>query len=181
MNRNKKGKVKKAAVRPSLIPPPLAGVLSLVIPGLGQVLAGAGRRGLLLFFSLVSAVGLLIWRMRLIARREEGALAILRKAVDRQPVFVILLLVGLSLLWLWIAWDAYGQAQPERRGGSGIFFVVILLFFVLGWQISEINLYKAVTEISDAGPPLLRVLWPWEAAVTREEAVISASAEILSR
>ncbi|TEU13794.1 MAG: phosphonate ABC transporter, permease protein PhnE [Anaerolineales bacterium] len=180
MNRNKKGNVKGAAVRPSLIPPPLAGVLSLVIPGLGQVLARAGRRGLLLFFSMVSAIGLLTWRMRLIARREEGALAILRKAVDRQPVFVILLLVGLILLWLWIAWDAYGQAQPERRGGSGIFFVVILLFFVLGWQISEIDLYKAVTEISDAGPPLLRVLWPWEAAVTREEAVISASAEILS-
>jgi len=180
MNRNNKGNVKKAAVQPSRVPPPLAGVLSLVIPGLGQVLARAGGRGLLLLFSLISAIGLLSWRMRLIARREEGALAILRKAVDRQPVFIILLLVGLILLWLWIAWDAYRQAQPERRGGSGIFFLVILLFFLLGWQISEIDLYTAVTEIADAGPPLLRVLWPWEAAVTREKAVISASAEILS-
>jgi len=180
MNRNNKGKVRKAAVRPSLVPPPLAGVLSLIIPGLGQVLARAGGRGLLLFFSLVSTLGLLSWRMRLIARREEGALAILRKAVDRQPAFITLLLVGLILLWLWIAWDAYRQAQPERRGGSGVFFLVILLFFLLGWQISEINLYKAVSEISDAGPPLLRVLWPWEAAVTREKAVVSASAEILA-
>jgi phosphonate transport system permease protein len=181
MNRNNEGKVRKAAVRRSLVPPSLAGVLSLVIPGLGQVLARAGGRGLLLFFSLVSSIGLLIWRMRLIARREEGVLAILRKAVDRQPVFVVLLLVGLFLLWLWIAWDAYRQAaEPERRGGSAIFFLVILLFFVLGWQISEINLYKAVTEIADAGPPLLRVLWPWPAAVTREKAVVSASAEILA-
>jgi phosphonate transport system permease protein len=180
MNRNNEGKVRKAAVRPSRVPPPLAGVLSFVIPGLGQVLARAEGRGLLLFFSLVSTIGLLFWRTRLIARREEGALAILRKAVDRQPVFVILLLVGLILLWLWIAWDAYRQAQPERRGGSGVFFLVILLFFVLGWQISEINLYKAVTEIADAGPPLLRVLWPWPAAVTREKAVVSASAEILA-
>jgi phosphonate transport system permease protein len=155
-------------------------VLSFVIPGLGQVLARAEGRGLLLFFSLVSSIGLLFWRMRLIARREEGALAILRKAVDRQPVFVILLLVGLILLWLWIAWDAYRQAQPERRGGSGVFFLVIVIFFFLGWQISEIDLYKAVTEISDAGPPLLRVLWPWPAAVTREKAVVSASAEMLA-
>jgi phosphonate transport system permease protein len=178
MNRN--NKVRKTAVRPSRVPPPLAGVLSLVIPGLGQVLAGAGGRGLLLFFSLVSTIGLLFWRMRLIARREEGALAILRKAVDRQPVFVVLLLVGLILLWLWIAWDAYRQAQPGRRGGSAIFFLVIVIFFFLGWQVSEINLYKAVTEISDAGPPLLRVLWPWPAAVTREKAVVSASAEILA-
>ena len=180
MNRNNKGNVKEAAVQPSRVPPPLAGVLSLVIPGLGQVLARAGGRGLLLFFSLVSAIGLLSWRMRLIARREEGALAILRKAVDRQPAFIALLLVGLILLWLWIAWDAYRQAQPGRRGGSGIFFLVIVIFFFLGWQISEINLYKAVTEIADAGPPLLRVLWPWPAAVTREKAVVSASAEILA-
>jgi phosphonate transport system permease protein len=180
MNRNNEGKVRKAAVRPSRVPPPLAGVLSFVIPGLGQVLARAEGRGLLLFFSLVSTIGLLFWRMRLIARREEGALAILRKAVDRQPVFVILLLVGLILLWLWIAWDAYRQAQPERRGGSGVFFLVIVIFFFLGWQVSEIDLYKAVTEISDAGPPLLRVLWPWPAAVTREKAVVSASAEMLA-
>jgi phosphonate transport system permease protein len=180
MNRNNEGKVRKAAVRPSRVPPPLAGVLSFIIPGLGQVLARAEGRGLLLFFSLVSSIGLLFWRMRLIARREEGALAILRKAVDRQPVFVILLLVGLILLWLWIAWDAYRQAQPERRGGSGVFFLVIVIFFFLGWQISEIDLYKAVTEISDAGPPLLRVLWPWPAAVTREKAVVSASAEMLA-
>jgi len=180
MNRNNEGKVRKAAVRPSRVPPPLAGVLSLVIPGLGQVLARAEGRGLLLFFSLVSAIGLLFWRMRLIARREVGALAILRKAVDRQPIFVILLLVGLILFWLWIAWDAYRQAQPERRGGSGIFFLVIVLFFMLGWQISEIDAYKAVTKFPDAGPPLLRVLWPWEAAVTREKEIISASAEILA-
>ena len=180
MNRNNEGKVRKAAVRRSRVPPPLAGVLSFVIPGLGQVLARAEGRGLLLFFSLVSTIGLLFWRMRLIARREEGVLAILRKAVDRQPGFVVLLLVGLILLWLWIAWDAYRQAQPERRGGSGIFFLVIVIFFFLGWQISEINLYKAVTEIADAGPPLLRVLWPWPAAVTREKAVVSASAEILA-
>jgi phosphonate transport system permease protein len=180
MAKNNEGKVKKAAARSSLVPPRLAGVLSLVIPGLGQVLARAEGRGLLLFFSLISAIGLLTWRMRLIARREEGAVAILRKAVDRQPVFITLLLVGLILLWLWIAWDAYRQAQPERRGGSGIFFVVIVLFFMLGWQISEIDLYKAVTKFPDAGPILLRVLWPWQAAVTREKAVVSASAEILS-
>ena len=180
MTRNNKGKVEEVAVRQSRVPPPLAGVLSLVIPGLGQVLARAEGRGLLLFFSLVSTIGLLIWRMRLIARREEGAVAIFRKAVDRQPVFITVLLVGLILLWLWIAWDAYRQAQPERRGGSGVFFLVILLFFFLGWQIIEIDLYKMATEFDDALPALSKVLWPWEAAVTREKAVVSADAEILA-
>jgi phosphonate transport system permease protein len=89
-------------------------------------------------------------------------------------------LVGIVILWLWIAWDAYQQAQPDRRGGIGVFVLVIALFFVLGWQTSEINLYKFVTELSDAWPRLSRVIWPWEAAVTRETETVSAGADILS-
>jgi phosphonate transport system permease protein len=84
-------------------------------------------------------------------------------------------------LWLWTAWDAYQQAQPQRHtGGIGVFALVIILLFVLGWQISEIDLYKFVTELSDAQGPLTRVMWPWEAAVTRDVETISAGADILS-
>jgi len=165
---------------PSLVPPLVAALLSLLVPGLGQVLARAVRRGLLLLFSLVSIIGLLAWRMRLIARREVGALDIFVKAISRQP-FLAVLVLGVVALWLWIAWDAYRQARPERpRGRLSIFTLVILLFFALGWQITEINLYKMATEFDDAFPALSKVLWPWEKAVTREKAVVSASADILS-
>ena len=165
---------------PSLVPPPVAGVASLLLPGLGQILARQVQRGLLLLGSLATSIGLFAWRVSLLAPREVGALASLTKALDGSPVFVILTLVGLVSLWLWIAWDAYQQAQPDRRGGLSIFALVLVLFFVLGWQISEINLYKMVTEISDARGPLSRVMWPWAAAVTRDTETTSAGADILS-
>ena len=167
-------------IRPSLVPAPVAGVLSLILPGLGQVLARQVGRGLLLLSSIVSTIGLIAWRVQDLAHREVGPLAMLSKALERQPFFVGGMLVGIVVLWLWTAWDAYRQAQPERRGGVGIFALVIVLFFTLGWQISEIDLHKAVSELADAWPPLSRVLWPWEAAIDREPEESTAGAEILS-
>jgi phosphonate transport system permease protein len=125
-------------------------------------------------------VALLAWRVNDLGRRQTGIVATFRKALERQPVFVGLMLVGVVVLWLWTARDAYRQAQTGRRGGIGIFVLVLVLFFVLGWQISEINLSKAVTELPDAWPPLSRVLWPWDAAFERESEVLSAGADILA-
>jgi phosphonate transport system permease protein len=168
------------ASRPSPVSPPVAGVASLILPGLGQILAREVGRGLLLLGSQASIIALLAWRVNDLAHREVGAIATLRKALQRQPLFVGLMLAGVVVLWLWVVRDAYRQAQTGRRGGLGIFAFVLVLFFALGWQISEINLTKAVTELPDAWPPLSRVLWPWEAAFEREAQTIGASAEILA-
>jgi phosphonate transport system permease protein len=168
---------KENSARASLVPPPLAGVLSLIVPGLGQILARQVRRGLLLLACLVSSIGLLAWRMSLTARREVGALAIFRKAIGKESVLAALT-VGVVLLWLWIAWDGYQQARPGRRAGAGIFLLVILLFFALGWQITEINLVKLATEFDDALPALSKVLWPWDKAFIREESVLMGAADI---
>ncbi|MGD1994946.1 MAG: phosphonate ABC transporter, permease protein PhnE [Anaerolineae bacterium] len=164
--------------RESLVPPPVAGVASLIIPGLGQALARRVWRGFLIFGSLISIVGLLAWRVQELARREPTPFDMLTHAINRRPFFVIPMLVGILALWVWSAWDAYEQADPERRGGAAIFALVLVLFFVLGWQISEIDLYKAVSELSDTLPLLSRVIWPWDAAVTREVEEVSARASI---
>jgi len=169
--------VRDTKTRPSLVKPWLATVLSLILPGLGQALAGDWRRGLMLFLSFFSGLGLLAWRMKEAARRAEEIGEIFVKAIQLQPLLAALL-VMLVGLWVWIAWDAGRTAQGKRTGRSWIFVLVLLIFFFLGWQITEIDLYKAVTQINEAGPPLLRILWPWEKAVTREEAYVSARAEI---
>ncbi|HUX76463.1 MAG TPA: phosphonate ABC transporter, permease protein PhnE [Anaerolineae bacterium] len=167
--------------QPSLVSLPVAGVASLLIPGLGQALARQLQRGLLLLGALATSIGLFVWRVNLLAPREVGPIATLSRALRRRPAFVLPTLAGLVVLWLWIAWDAYQQARPDKRGGGiGVFIPVIVVFFVLGWEISEINLYKFVTELSDAQGPLSRVLWPWEAAVTRDTETVSAGADILS-
>jgi phosphonate transport system permease protein len=162
----------------SLVPAPVAGAASLIIPGLGQALARQIWRGLLMLGSLGSIMGLLAWRVVGLAHREPTPMAMLTKAFNRRPFFVGLVVVGTVLLWLWIAWDAYQQAQPDRQGGAGVFVLILILFFALGWQISEIDMYKAVTELSDTWPLLSKVLWPWGAAITRETETVSARAPI---
>ena len=168
--------------RPSLVPPPAAGIASLVLPGLGQILALEIQRGLLLLGSIATVAGILTWRISLLAPRRTGALSKIGRALHQHPIFVILALGGTVALWLWGAWDAYQQALPrrQRKGGIGMFALVIALFFVLGWEIGGIDPYKFVTELSDAKRPLSRVLWPWEAAVTRDIETVSAGADILS-
>jgi phosphonate transport system permease protein len=163
--------------RPSLIGPSVAALLSLIVPGLGQLLAGASRRGLLLFFSLGTSIGLLAWRIRLAARREDEVVRIFLKAISLQPFLAVLVAIVVAL-WLWIAWDARRQAQGKQTGGAGIFVLVLVIFFALGWQITEIDLYKAVTQISEAGPPLLKIIWPWEKAVTQEKSYTTAHADL---
>ncbi len=163
----------------SRISGPTASISSLIIPGLGQILAGEFRRGLLLLGSLASILVILFWRIHLLAHREIGALAKLTKAFDRRPIFVGLLCLCTIIVWLWNSWDAHRLTRPERRKGPGIFIVILVIFFTMGWQISEINLYKMVKELPDAIPPLSRVLWPWEAAVTRETEEIHAGQDIL--
>ena len=162
-----------------LVPAPVAGVASLLVPGLGQMLARQLGRGAIFLGSMVTVLGLMVWRVRGLARREVGVIAVLSKALQRQPVFVGLALLGIVALWLWVAWDAYRLARPDgRRGGFGIFILILAVLFVLGWQIGEIDLYKVVTELPDAWPPLSRVLWPWDAAVTREVDEVAAGVDI---
>jgi phosphonate transport system permease protein len=155
-------------------------VASLLIPGLGQLLARQMTRGLLLLGSFITSAGLFIWRVNLLAPRETGLLARLWRALERRPFFVIPVLIAYIVLWLWTAWDAYLQAHPRRRTGIGVFSVVMLLFLALGWHVSEIDLYKFFSELGDAGPRMTQIMWPWEKAVTRDTAMTVAGAEILS-
>ncbi|MBN1992525.1 MAG: phosphonate ABC transporter, permease protein PhnE [Anaerolineae bacterium] len=167
---------------PGWASPFLATLLSLIVPGLGQMLLNQIQRGLVLLFSLVSIIGLLIWRINLAARLQEGFWNIFTKSIQLQPLLGVMAL-GVILLWLWIVWDAYTQARNARagekpRGGISVFALVLLLFFGLGWQIVEINLYQMVTGFDDALPAMSKVLWPWEKALVREKEIVAASADI---
>ncbi|KKL09607.1 hypothetical protein LCGC14_2564160, partial [marine sediment metagenome] len=166
-------------VRKIKLPGAAAAFVSLVIPGLGQVLAGQVRRGFLLLGSLTSTLVLMSWRIHLLAHREIGVAAKLAKAFKRRPFFVGLLIVCTVFLWLWNAWDARRLTMPQKKKGVAIFVLIIVIFFALGWQISQVDLFKMVTELPDAIPPLSNVLWPWKAAVSRRTAEIKAGADIL--
>jgi phosphonate transport system permease protein len=168
------GQEKKA----SRVPAPLAGFCSLV-PGIGQIVIGRIQRGFILLASFASILGLLAWRIDLLAHREPTLWDKLAKAAGRRPFFIGLILGLLVVIWLWNIWDAYRQAARREKGSPGIFILIVVALFALGWQISQIDLYKAVSELPDAWPPLSRVLWPWEAAITYRTDETTARAPVL--
>jgi len=171
--KSKKSQIyKPESTLPSLVPPWLAGVLSALVPGLGQALAREVRRGILIFVSLASIIGLTVWRFILAAPRDTGIVDIVNKTFYLQPLMLfITILVG--ILYLANIYDAVKLAmiagKPEKKKPVIIFILLIMAFFFLGWQIGKIDLYTLVTSFGDAGPALSRVLWPWERAISYPE------------
>ncbi|HUX11762.1 MAG TPA: phosphonate ABC transporter, permease protein PhnE [Spirochaetia bacterium] len=180
MPRNKKTKNRNdVSVRP-LFPAPVSGIASLLVPGLGQILNRQVGRGILIILSLTGIIALFISRMVALAPRLTGSQDIFLKAIGRRPFFLILVLLATIAAWLWTAWDAYRSAKLRRKSGAiGLFAAIIVAFFALGWQISEIDLGKMVTEAPKAWGPLSKVLWPWEAGITYKDQTVSADAKVL--
>ena len=162
-----------------LIPPFVHPMLSLLVPGLGQITAGKIQRGLLILFSTVTLTGLFLWRIHLLSHRLTVFSDKYAKAFSMAPVYIILISAGLLLLWIWNVLDASRIVRGRIRDGLGLFFLILVLFFIVGWQISEINVVKMASEFPDAWPPLSKILWPWKAAVTYDERILKAGADIL--
>lgn len=159
-------------LKPSLVPPWLAAILSALVPGLGQALGRKVQRGIILFFSTVTIIGLMIWRFVLAAPRDTGAINIIKKAFYLEPI-LILVCVLIGLFYLWVIIDAYQTAKnatnPEAGKPFMVFLFLILVFFFIGWQIGEIDLVAFATGFDNALPALSKVLWPWERAITYPE------------
>ncbi len=164
---------------PAFAPPAVCALASLLLPGLGQMLGRAYRRGLLLFFSFATLAGLLVWRIRLAAPRDNGWLDITAKAFRLQP-FLVLNTLLIALLYLWIARDAWQAARHAAGAPVGIFALVLVSFFAIGWQVGEIDPVKFTTQLDEAGPPLMRVLWPWSRAIEHPQEIQVVGAPILS-
>ena len=168
----------KAAVQ-NTKPGIMTGLLSLLIPGLGQIIQGKVRRGILILFSLITLTGLSAWRIHLLAHKEITWGAKLVKAFSRAPGFIIILIAGLIIVWLYNGFDSFKLRRDRLNSGLGLFIGILILFFTVGWQISEIDLIKMGREFPEAWPPLSKILWPWEAAYTYDEDRIEAKAKIL--
>jgi phosphonate transport system permease protein len=167
-------------VKNSLVSPLVALISSLVVPGLGHALARAARKGLVLLLSMVSTTGLLVWRIKLTGRRETGWWAMTTKSFELEPVLA-LITIAVIVAYIWIAIDAYQTVKHSGKLSSfGLWIVILLAFFGLGWQIGEINLYTLATESQKAAPIMGRIAWPWDRAIYREELLDVGTAEIMT-
>ena len=162
----------------SLVSPVIAALSSLIVPGLGQALARSARRGLLLFVSLGSIVALWAWRVRIVARLEPTFWDAVKKSFYLQPVLLIVA-IGAILIYLWAAYDAYNTAKRVPTSSNFVLWTLVLLtFFFTGWQIGDIRPIDLVKDAQDAGPFMMRILWPWDRAISRPEELLTAIVEV---
>ncbi len=168
MNIKKSHPKREIETRPSLVPPFVAAILSAIVPGLGQALGRALQRGFVLLIGFVSAVGLLVWRFTITARRDVGFIDIFKKGIHLEPV-LLWLTIATIVLYIWIIVDAYLTAQRPQGKAIGLFFLLALVYFSLGWQIGQVDVFEFVTQLDNANKTVLDVMWPWGRAVTIPE------------
>jgi len=154
-----------------------AGLISFILPGAGQLLARKVRRGLLLIASYATIMGLLVWRFVEEAPRDTGIIPIFMKAIRLDPILAAICVLVLIFLIL-ASYDAFRLIQIRERNAVGLFAMVIALFFLLGWQMSDISFVRLVSGLDEGSDKLGRILWPWERAITRPEQLVRGEAEI---
>ncbi len=116
--------------------PWLPGLLSLLVPGLGQFLLGARWRGLAVFLAVIVSVAIIRWQ----------ALTVLY-------IFV-------ALVWVWNVWDAYSLARAIQRSYLPPLFATLIIVYVAGWVITEIEPQKLFEQADRAAPIVQGLLSP---------------------
>jgi phosphonate transport system permease protein len=96
--------------------PIIAAVLSLVIPGLGQVYARRNYRGIIVLLGVLITVLVVIWY------KVPGYYA--------APV----------IIWLWNIWDAANSANGRNRSVLLPIAAILIMSYGIGWQATGIDL-----------------------------------------
>ncbi len=131
--------------------PAVAALLSLVFPGLGQIYAGARRRGVLL------AVPWLLLLLAIVAVLLGGTNALLQILFNAQTrVALLVLLVAVFFYHLAAVLDAYSTAVRERRAvgygaprGSVVIVAALTAILLVPYGVLEVYGIQASEALSD--------------------------------
>ncbi|MGC8873809.1 MAG: phosphonate ABC transporter, permease protein PhnE [Chloroflexia bacterium] len=135
--------------------PPWAGfLLSLVLPGLGQVLQGAVGRGVGIFLTLGGLIGLVFWQR------------------------VLLLLVPLAAVWLWSAWDAYRLARGRPTSTVAPFLLGALVVYTLAVRATELQPQRLIHNWPAVRPILRSLVHPDLLAHATEDRIGSVPLQV---
>jgi phosphonate transport system permease protein len=104
--------------------PLLAGLFSLLIPGLGHIYTGERYRGITVFISTVVTLVTAIW-------------------YNIAGWYLIP-----AIIWLWNVWDAISLTRGKKRPVAIIIAAILVMGYGIGWQVTQIDL-SALTKNLD--------------------------------
>ncbi|GAB4483220.1 MAG: hypothetical protein Kow00124_32530 [Anaerolineae bacterium] len=141
--------------------PLVAGLLSLILPGSGHIYTGRTVQGLG-YMTLAITMGLLLWWTNTTHEFEVF------------PGMIPALIVLAALFHVWQIASAVRSAIQKKFLPTIGLLVVLAFIYLLGWQVTEVDLQKFFTEFSDTFNIFTKVMWPWEAAIEREQEMMVA-------
>ena len=116
--------------------PLIAGLLSLLIPGLGQVYAQQRYRGVSIFFSALITSLIAVWY--------------------KVPAWYL----APAVLWLWNVWDAVSLTRGKALSAFIPTLMMLVMGYGIGWQITNIDLSTLTKNIDRARSILVPMLHP---------------------
>src|SRR5260221_5346225 len=151
-----------------------------MVPGLGQIYAGHVWRGLGVFFFAVSTIGLTLWRLSVHGVNYSGPITQAPSVEEVRGAWgmALILFVIFALVYLWSIWDGVRSAQGHPLPITRLLLLATLGFFIIGWDVTEIDISKAFTRFPTIWPYMQQILWPWSDAIERGVIRTQASAEV---
>lgn len=145
---------------------PLVALLLGLIPGFGQIYAGRRGRGLAVLFFVVTLVPITLWRMIIGGVNYAGPATQAPTEAQVRAAWGLgfFLLFCAAIVYLWSLWDAQRCARGRPLPAVRILALAIFAYFVVGWDITEIDLQKMVTRFPEVVPRLGQIAWPWDDA-----------------
>lgn len=112
-------------------------LLSLLLPGLGQITLGRRERGGLILLMIAILIGLLLW-------------------LELPPLFWL----GLIPFWAFNVWDAYQLAEGRRPSTAWLLFLAVLPVYMIGWEVTHINLSRLLLNSGKVQPLVAGLFQP---------------------
>ncbi len=117
--------------------PLLATILSLFIPGAGQLYLRDRPRGLAIFITAIVSAILIYWA-------QDN----FRMAVTGGTKMALWALLGCFLVWNIV--DAYRRARHQASSDLLGLLLPILIIYIIGWQVTDVRLDRLVTRFGNA-------------------------------
>src|SRR5574341_367151 len=117
-------------------------IASLVVPGLGQFLAGRRARGLGLFALMAVIISLTVWAATPPSTFSGTAIDFKGNAVNWRWLIVA------AIVWSWTIWDAASPGASRFAWAPTL--ASLIMIYTFGWQASGINLPALVQNFDRA-------------------------------
>ncbi|MBM3134465.1 MAG: phosphonate ABC transporter, permease protein PhnE [Chloroflexi bacterium] len=122
----------------------LASVLSLLIPGAGQLYLRKHQRGLAILAGVLVLAYLINWTLKNFALEEIASW----------------LWLLFALFWAWNILDAYRLARGQTTYNRLGLLLAIVIIYVIGWCVTDINLDRLVTRFQDVQVVFRALVYP---------------------